>query len=99
MQYQLTILDLQIGNEAKAINAKELYDIINAGSRFNDWIARRIKKYGFEENQDYIIVTEQTQGRPLKEYYITLDMAKELAMVENNEQGRKIRRILAITTI
>ncbi|EAM0325957.1 phage antirepressor Ant, partial [Campylobacter coli] len=33
-----------------------------------------------------------TKGRPRKEYYITLDMAKELCMVENNEKGRQARR-------
>ncbi len=30
--------------------------------------------------------------RPQIDYYLTIDMAKELAMVENNEMGRKIRR-------
>jgi len=78
--------------EVNSVNARELHKAIQAKQHFADWIRNRIKKYGFEENQDYIVVTEHTQGRPLKEYYITLDMAKELAMVENNEQGRKIRR-------
>ncbi|EOH1018797.1 antA/AntB antirepressor family protein, partial [Campylobacter coli] len=46
----------------------------------------------FIENQDYIIEIVYTKGRPRKEYYVTLDMAKELCMVENNEKGRQARR-------
>ncbi|EOV7248369.1 antA/AntB antirepressor family protein, partial [Campylobacter coli] len=48
--------------------------------------------YNFIENQDYIIELVYTKGRPRKEYYVTLDMAKELCMVENNEKGRQARR-------
>ncbi|EJT2952862.1 antA/AntB antirepressor family protein, partial [Campylobacter coli] len=40
----------------------------------------------------YIIELVYTKGRPRKEYYVTLDMAKELCMVENNEKGRQARR-------
>lgn len=59
---------------------------------------RRIEEYGFEENRDFTVLKNE-HGRNIsgksisnKEYLISLDMAKELAMVENNEQGRKIRR-------
>ncbi|EKO5154772.1 antA/AntB antirepressor family protein, partial [Campylobacter coli] len=57
-----------------------------------DWIKNRISHYNFIENQDYIIEIVYTKGRPRKEYYVTLDMAKELCMVENNEKGRQARR-------
>ncbi|EDG2011214.1 phage antirepressor Ant [Campylobacter coli] len=52
----------------------------------------RINQYDFIENQDYIIKEVFTGRRPRKEYYVTLDMAKELCMVENNEKGRQARR-------
>ncbi|ECQ1863758.1 phage antirepressor Ant [Campylobacter coli] len=61
-------------------------------TKFADWINRRINHYDFIENQDYIIELVYTKGRPRKEYYVTLDMAKELCMVENNEKGRQARR-------
>ena len=81
-----------IGAEnVNSVNARDLHNRLQSKQDFSTWIKNRIKKYGFEENRDYIIVTEHTNGRPLKEYYITLDMAKELAMVENNEKGRQIR--------
>lgn len=92
MQYVIEIQNKAIGTDINSVNAKELHNFIQSKSRFNDWIKNRITKYGFTENQDYIIVTTSTGGRPSKEYYITLDMAKELSMVENNEKGREARR-------
>jgi len=92
MKYLVEINSKNIGTETNSVNAKELHTFIQAKSRFNDWIKNRIKKYDFKENQDYIIVTTLTGGRPSKEYYITLDMAKELSMVENNDRGREARR-------
>lgn len=73
-------------------NVKFLFYFLEIDTKFADWIKNRINKYSFTENQDYIIELVYTKGRPRKEYYITLDMAKELCMVENNEKGRQARR-------
>lgn len=73
-------------------NARELHQFLDVKSDFRNWISNRITDYGFVENEDYIIVTERTAGRPRKEYHITLDMGKELGMVERNEKGRQIRK-------
>ena len=76
------------------VDARTLHAGRGVGVRFNDWVRRRIRKYGFTENQDYYSEVSKTPngGRPTTDYLLTLDMAKELAMVENNEQGREIRR-------
>lgn len=82
-----------IANQAVQLcNARPLHAFLEVKSDFNNWIKNRITDYGFTENEDYIIVTERTLGRPRKEYHITLDMGKELAMVERNEKGRQVRR-------
>ncbi|EIY3537187.1 antA/AntB antirepressor family protein [Campylobacter jejuni] len=81
-----------IGAEINSVNAREIYKIINSEQEFANWIKNRISHYNFIENQDYIIELVYTKGRPRKEYYITLNMAKELCMVENNEKGRQARR-------
>ncbi|MEH8098011.1 antA/AntB antirepressor family protein [Gallibacterium anatis] len=73
-------------------NARELHHFLEVGKDYSNWIKNRITDYGFTENEDYIIVTERTLGRPRKEYHITLDMGKELAMVERNEKGRQVRK-------
>ena len=73
-------------------NARSLYEFLGSDRQFANWITDRISDYGFVQDEDYIIVTERTNGRPRKEYHITLDMGKELAMVERNEKGRQIRK-------
>lgn len=78
-----------------AVNARDLHSFLNVGKVFAAWITERIEKYGFVENQDYILTISKTGKRSnvtVKDYHLTLDTAKELAMVENNEQGRKVRR-------
>ena len=68
----------------QTVNARELHAFLGNGDMFANWIKNRIEKYGFVENQDFLSFLETTKkpsgGRPSREYYITLDMAKELAM-------------------
>ncbi|EOI0504126.1 antA/AntB antirepressor family protein [Campylobacter coli] len=93
MQTQIQIYnDKTIGAEINSANAREIFYYLNSLQDYSNWIKNRINYYNFIENQDYIIELVYTKGRPRKEYYITLDMAKELCMVENNEKGRQARR-------
>ncbi|EAI3219172.1 antA/AntB antirepressor family protein [Campylobacter coli] len=91
MQLQLTFPHTELQGAFPA-NVKFLFYFLEIDTKFADWINRRISHYSFIENQDYIIKEVFTGRRPRKEYYITLDMAKELCMVENNEKGRQARR-------
>ncbi|WP_349686994.1 antA/AntB antirepressor family protein [Campylobacter jejuni] len=84
--------DKTIGAEINSANAREIFQFLNSEQEYANWIKNRISHYNFIENQDYIIELVYTKGRPRKEYYITLDMAKELCMVENNEKDRQARR-------
>ena len=73
-------------------NARDLHSFLEVGKVFGAWIQDRINEYGFIQDEDYLVITERTNGRPRKEYLITLDMGKELGMVERNERGRQIRQ-------
>ncbi|OEV57419.1 antirepressor [Campylobacter jejuni] len=84
--------DKTIGAEINSANAREIFQFLNSEQEYSNWIKNRISHYNFIENQDYITELVYTKGRPRKEYYVTLDMAKELCMVENNEKGRQARR-------
>lgn len=75
------------------VSAKELHGELKVKSKFADWIKNRITKYGFVENEDYTTLSKILEnGGKEKDYIITTDMAKELCMVENNEEGRIIRK-------
>ena len=94
MNTLIPLYNKNIDADTNSVNARELHEFILSKSDYSTWIKNRIKKYGFIENQDYIIIKTKKAGNnaTLKEYYITLDMAKELSMVENNEKGREARR-------
>lgn len=71
-----------------------MYPSFFLGSRrdFTSWMNDRIKKYGFIENQDFVSFSQNSEkGRPLIEYVLTIDCAKELAMVEGNSRGKAAR--------
>ena len=79
------------------VSARELHEFLEVKSRFNDWITNRINKYEFIESEDYIAVTKTlvtAQGNKSNylDYALTIDMAKELSMVENNDKGKQARK-------
>lgn len=80
----------------QTVNARDLWRGLESKSQFADWIKSRIEKFDFVEGQDFVKASEKNEasatGQTVKEYYISIDMAKELAMVENNDLGRKYRR-------
>jgi anti-repressor protein len=77
----------------KAVNARELHEFLGVATRYNDWIKARIEKYGFVDGEDFTAVTENlVSGGRQTIHILKLETAKELCMVENNEQGRKARK-------
>ena len=84
------------GDKITAVNARDLWKFLESKQEFANWIKDRIRKYGFKEGPDFTvdkIINGENKGRfAANEYFISLDMAKELAMVENNERGRQARQ-------
>lgn len=77
-----------------AVNARELHTFLGVGRDFNTWIKARIEKYGFSEGVDYItdicspnLGSKGRGGHNIVEYHISIDMAKELSMVESDSIG------------
>ena len=86
----------QQGELKQAVNARELHSYLEVGRDFSTWIKERIFKYDFIENVDFIRVTKSGDGintgfQPI-DYFISIEMGKELCMVENNEQGKTARK-------
>ena len=80
----------------RTVNARDLHEFLKSKQEFANWIKSRIRDYGFEKNHDFVVfdnfIKNPQGGRPSKEYHVTLDMAKELSMVERNEKGKQARR-------
>lgn len=85
------------GQPKQLCNARDLHAALGVGRDFTTWLKERIEQYGFADGEDFAIFTAPpirgagNRGKRT-DYHLTLDMAKELAMVENNERGRQVRR-------
>ena len=99
-----TIFDKEnLSSNDFSIDARKLYiqlitddnGSIQKATRFNDWISKRIKKYHFAEDKDFLVtqkkVTREIGGSTTNEYSIKLRMAEHLCMVQNNENGTELR--------
>ena len=82
------------GNAVETVNARELHEFLESKRQFADWIKNRISEYDFVENQDFVRFHKKMKANnaTMIEYHITLDMAKELSMVERNEKGKQARK-------
>lgn len=83
-------------NQEPIVNGRELHEVLDVQTRYNDWF-NRMKDYGFVENQDYCTITQKrvtAQGNETtyNDHAIKLDMAKEIAMIQRNENGKKVRQ-------
>ena len=91
------LIKIKNDNGKQLVSARELHEFLEVGRDFTTWIKGRISKYEFAENEDFTVVESFHQnggkgGRPEKDYIITIDMAKELSMVENNDKGKQARK-------
>lgn len=78
----------------ETVNARDLHAAIGSKRQFHDWMKSRLRSGVYKQGIDYTVFhagVKNSEGRARVEYFITVDMAKELAMMENNETGRRIR--------
>lgn len=74
------------------VSARELHEALEVKTAFKDWFPR-MAEYGFEDKRDFSSkMSESTGGRPSVDYQITIDMAKELCMIQRTEKGKKCRQ-------
>ena len=87
------VIHVRQEGEKVAINARELHDFLSTKD-FTSWMKDRIERCDLIEGEDFtrLGVFDSHIGRPSSEYALTLDAAKEIAMVEGNEKGKCARR-------
>lgn len=81
----------------RAVSARELHQFLEINTDFTDW-CKRMLEYGFEKNLDFVIFlifeenSEKGRGRPSKDYFLTIECAKEISMLQRTEKGKEARR-------
>lgn len=86
---------LSFNPDTNTVSARELHEQLNIGTRFNDWFPRMCE-YGFTEGNDFYSKMSNTQigGRPATDYDISIDMAKQICMIQRTPEGKKCRQYL-----
>jgi len=77
-----------------AVSGRELHEFLGINEKYTQWFSRMCE-YGFVENQDYESFSEKSEkpqgGRPPVDHAISLDMAKEVCMIQRTPKGKEAR--------
>lgn len=77
------------------LSGRELHEFLEISTEYKKWFSRMIE-YGFEENIDFVKVTQKSltssTGQNLTDHHLKLDMAKEIAMIQRTEKGKHARQ-------
>jgi anti-repressor protein len=86
---------VKVNFDTQTVSARELHEQLHIGTRFNDWFPR-MTEYGFVEGTDFYSKMSKTDngGRPSTDYEISVDMAKQICMIQRTPEGKAVRQYL-----
>lgn len=91
-----TLIPVSYDNpERPTVSGRELHEFLEVTTRYNDWF-NRMTEYGFTEGEDYYSFlsnrSDGLAGKPRTDHQLTIQMAKELCMIQRNERGKQARQ-------
>ena len=90
MNELITITTNEVGEPT--VLGRELHDFLKVATPYDKWFPR-MAEYGFSEGKDFsTFLSESTGGRPSTDHLLTIDMAKEICMIQRTEVGKKARQ-------
>lgn len=87
---------LKVNFDNQTVSARDLHELLNIGTKFTTWF-ERMKDYGFSEGEEFFPKmgkTSELGGRPQMDYEITVDMAKQICMIQRTPEGKACRQYL-----
>ena len=91
----MELIKIMNDNDRQLVNARDLWVFLESKRDFPTWFKDKLERYEFIEGEGFTTISGKTSemgGRPTKEYLLTLDMAKELCMLDDSEMGKSYRR-------
>ena len=86
------LIRINYDSERPTVNGRNLHDALQVKTAYKDWFPRMCE-YGFFEGTDFCsFLSESSGGRPTVNHQLTIDMAKQLCMIQRTEIGRKFRQ-------
>lgn len=89
---------VKVNFDTQTVSARELHEQLHIGTEFAKWFSRMCE-YGFSTGNDYseVIVKNDENlkgGRPATDYNISVDMAKQICMIQRTPEGKAVRQYL-----
>ncbi|HEP6402385.1 TPA: phage antirepressor KilAC domain-containing protein [Streptococcus pyogenes] len=83
-------------NQEPIVSGRDLHQALEIKTQYTKWL-ERMSDYGFEENEDYVAISQKrltAQGNQTEytDHVLKLDMAKEIAMLQRNEKSKQVRK-------
>lgn len=92
---QLPVITDVDGDEGFCVDARNLHKQLKVKTPFDKWGKRRLSD--FEHDSDFsTFLSESTGGRKGNEFALTVDCAKQIAMMEKTEIGKNVRRYFVL---
>lgn len=86
------LIRINYDSERPTVNGRDLHDALQVKTAYKDWFPRMCE-YGFSEGTDFCsFLSESSGGRPAVNHQLTIDMAKQLCMIQRTDIGRKFRQ-------
>lgn len=86
------LIRINYDSEHPTVSGRELHDALQVKTAYKDWFPRMCE-YGFVEGTDFSsFLSESSGGRPAVNHQISIDMAKQLCMIQRTDIGRKFRQ-------
>lgn len=89
------LIKVDYSGECPAVSARELHEFLEVETPFSKWFPRMCE-YGFTEGDSYRTFlsnrSDGLPGKPRQDAAITIDMAKEICMLQRNEKGKIARQ-------
>jgi len=87
------LIEIKEQNGQQLVSARNLYDFLEVTERFQQWFDKKVERYEFVENKDFIgcKIFHTLAKQEIQDYLLTLPAAKEISMVQNNEKGKQAR--------
>lgn len=86
------LIKVNYENDRPTVLARDLYDFLEVKSKYADWF-KNMCEYGFTENIDYLSFSKNLEnGGRTKDHQLTIEMAKEICMLQRNEKGKQARQ-------
>lgn len=86
------LIKINYESDRPTVLARDLHEFLEVETPFNKWFSRMCE-YGFTDGADFqTFLSESTGGRPATDAQITIDMAKEICMLQRNERGKQARQ-------